>query len=74
MKQTILEGVSRAPTYRLHGFLAYCPGTMMPGLSSSMIFAKWVGAEAVLYFTSGYAANIGLLSAVLQPEDIVFFG
>jgi 8-amino-7-oxononanoate synthase len=35
-------------------------------------FARWVGAEAALYFTSGYAANIGLLSAVLRPEDVVF--
>jgi 8-amino-7-oxononanoate synthase len=25
-----------------------------------------------LYFTSGYAANIGLLSALLLPEDVVF--
>ena len=35
-------------------------------------FAHWVGAESALYFTSGYAANIGLLSAILQPEDVVF--
>ncbi len=35
-------------------------------------FARWVGAEAALYFTSGYAANIGLLSAILRPEDAVF--
>ena len=35
-------------------------------------FARWVGAESALYFTSGYAANIGLLSAILQPEDVVF--
>ena len=35
-------------------------------------FARWVGTEAALYFTSGYAANIGLLSAVLHPEDVVF--
>jgi 8-amino-7-oxononanoate synthase len=35
-------------------------------------FARWVGADAALYFTSGYAANIGLLSAVLRPEDAVF--
>ncbi len=32
-------------------------------------FAKFVGAEAALYFPSGYAANIGLLSSILQPED-----
>ncbi len=35
-------------------------------------FARWAGAEAALYFTSGYAANIGLLSALLGPEDVVF--
>jgi 8-amino-7-oxononanoate synthase len=35
-------------------------------------FARWVGTEAALYFTSGYAANIGLLGAVLRPEDTVF--
>jgi 8-amino-7-oxononanoate synthase len=35
-------------------------------------FAGWIGAEAALYFTSGYAANIGLLSAILRPEDVVF--
>jgi len=35
-------------------------------------FASFVGAEAALYFPSGYAANIGLLSSVLKPEDTVF--
>ena len=35
-------------------------------------FAEFIGAEAALYFPSGYAANFGLLSAVLKPEDIVF--
>jgi 8-amino-7-oxononanoate synthase len=35
-------------------------------------FARWVGTEAALYFTSGYAANVGLLSALLRPEDVVF--
>ena len=35
-------------------------------------FAAFVEAEAALYFPSGYAANVGLLSSVLKPEDIVF--
>src|SRR5438034_6044552 len=35
-------------------------------------FAKFVGAEAALYFPSGYAANIGLLSSIIQPEDTIF--
>ena len=37
-----------------------------------MEFAKWVGAKTALYFTSGYAANVGLLSAILRAEDVVF--
>jgi 8-amino-7-oxononanoate synthase len=35
-------------------------------------FAAWVGAEASLFFGSGYAANIGLLSAVVRPTDTVY--
>jgi len=35
-------------------------------------FARWVGAEAALYFTSGYAANVSLLSTILRAEDVVF--
>ncbi len=34
--------------------------------------AEFTGAEAVLYFGSGYAANIGLFSSVLHPGDVVF--
>jgi 8-amino-7-oxononanoate synthase len=33
--------------------------------------AEWVGAESALLFTSGYAANVGLLSALVAPEDVV---
>jgi 8-amino-7-oxononanoate synthase len=35
-------------------------------------FAAFVGAESALYFGSGYAANVGLLSAILKPGDTVF--
>jgi 8-amino-7-oxononanoate synthase len=35
-------------------------------------FAEFAGAESALYFGSGYAANLGLLSAVLKPGDTVF--
>jgi 8-amino-7-oxononanoate synthase len=34
--------------------------------------AQFAGSEAALYFNSGYAANVGLLSCVLQPGDVVF--
>jgi 8-amino-7-oxononanoate synthase len=33
--------------------------------------AAWVGAPAALAFTSGYAANVGLVSALAGPEDLV---
>ena len=35
-------------------------------------FAQFVGAEAALYFTSGYLANVGLLASLLEPGDTVF--
>src|SRR5262249_49491999 len=35
-------------------------------------FAEFVGADAALYFPSGYAANTGLLSSILKAGDVVF--
>jgi 8-amino-7-oxononanoate synthase len=35
-------------------------------------FAHFLGCEAALYFGSGYAANVGLLSCILRPGDFVF--
>jgi 8-amino-7-oxononanoate synthase len=35
-------------------------------------FAHFAGTEAALYFGSGYAANVGLLSSILKPADVVF--
>jgi 8-amino-7-oxononanoate synthase len=35
-------------------------------------FAQFKGVEAALYFSSGYAANLGVLSVFLEPGDIVF--
>ena len=34
--------------------------------------AQFMGSEAALYFSSGYCANAGLLSALIQSSDIVF--
>lgn len=35
-------------------------------------FAEFAGTEAALYFGSGYAANVGLLTALLGKNDLVF--
>ncbi len=35
-------------------------------------FAKFAGTEAVLYFSTGYAANVGLLSCLAGRDDIIF--
>ncbi len=35
-------------------------------------FAAFAGTETALYFGSGYSANIGLLSSLLRPGDVVF--
>ena len=33
---------------------------------------RWLRVPSALVFTSGYAANVGALSALLGPEDVVF--
>ena len=35
-------------------------------------FAEFTGSEAALFFGSGYAANVGVLSSILTPGDTVF--
>src|ERR1700687_2906981 len=32
-------------------------------------FAKFAGAESALFFTTGYAANLGLLSSLIGKDD-----
>jgi 8-amino-7-oxononanoate synthase len=71
MKHSIVEGVNSASR------IASTGSRLLSGHDEvwSVIehdFARWVGAEAALYFTSGYAANTGLLSSLLRPEDVVF--
>src|SRR5262249_22771922 len=35
--------------------------------------AAWLGTEDALVFTTGYQANLGCLSALLDPQDSVVF-
>jgi 8-amino-7-oxononanoate synthase len=71
MKQAVLKGINSVSR------IASTGSRLLSGHAKEWTllehdFARWVGAESALYFTSGYAANIGLLSALLRPEDIVF--
>ena len=71
MKQAILEAVESAPRVASTGS-RLLSGHDQAWAAVEMEFASGVGTEAALYFTSGYAANIGLLSALLREEDVVF--
>ena len=71
MKRAILEGVNSVTR------IASTGSRLLSGQDEAWTalehdFARWVGVEAALYFTSGYAANVGLLSALLRPEDVAF--
>ena len=35
-------------------------------------FAAWQGAEAGLFFSSGYAANVGTVTALVKQQDTIF--
>lgn len=35
-------------------------------------FARLAGTESALFFTTGYAANLGLLSSLVGKDDVVF--
>jgi len=71
MKQAVLAGVESVAR------IASTGSRLLSGHDEAWTaverdFARWVDAEAALYFTSGYAANVGLLGAILRPEDVVF--
>ena len=71
LKQAVMDAVSRA------GALGATGSRLLSGNSAEWEdleseFARFAGTETALYFGSGYAANIGLLSSILRPGDYVF--
>jgi 8-amino-7-oxononanoate synthase len=46
-------------------------GTVPEHLAMEKVVASWLGHPAALLFTSGYAANVGALSSLLDEEDCV---
>ncbi|WP_434043891.1 MULTISPECIES: aminotransferase class I/II-fold pyridoxal phosphate-dependent enzyme [Sorangium] len=46
-------------------------GTHETHLIAERELAAWLGTEAALLFSSGYAANVGTLAALARPGDVV---
>lgn len=78
-------GFSRRPELREAVMRSLAEGERMASTGSRLLsgnarawenveeeFAAFAGTEASLFFTSGYAANLGLLGSLLRPDDVVF--
>ena len=46
-------------------------GTQSPHLRLEAALAKWKGTEAALCFSSGYAAALGTVSALVSKDDVI---
>ncbi|HTW22496.1 MAG TPA: 8-amino-7-oxononanoate synthase [Candidatus Baltobacteraceae bacterium] len=71
LKQAVVEAVMRAERVGSTGS-RLLSGNSREWEEIEAEFAGFAGTEAALYFGSGYAANIGLLSSLLKPGDTVF--
>jgi 8-amino-7-oxononanoate synthase len=47
-------------------------GYLPPVRHLERALAAWEGTEAALVFSSGFAANVGVVSALASPKDVVF--
>jgi 8-amino-7-oxononanoate synthase len=70
----LCEAAERA--MREHGFGAGASrlivGNLSPHRALETRIARWKRTDSALLFNSGYHANVGIISALLGPEDVVF--
>jgi 8-amino-7-oxononanoate synthase len=71
MKRAVLDAVAHATTVGSTGS-RLLSGNAREWEEAERSFAQFAGTEAALYFGSGYAANVGLLTSILKPGDTVF--
>ena len=71
LKQVVAEAIARAQAVGSTGS-RLLSGNAEEWERLECEFAEFAGTEAALYFGSGYAANIGLLNAILARGDVVF--
>jgi len=71
LKEAVMEAVKAAPlTGGTGSRLLSGHDVIWNGLEEE--FAEFAGMESALYFSSGYGANVGLLTAILGKHDVVF--
>src|SRR3984957_9290370 len=71
LRAAVIEAVRTAPRVGGTGS-RLLSGHLRDWDSLEQDFAEFAGTESALYFNSGYAANVGLLTSVLRKDDIVF--
>jgi 8-amino-7-oxononanoate synthase len=71
LKQAVLDAVAQTTTVGSTGS-RLLSGNAREWEEAESEFADFAGTEAALYFGSGYAANVGLLTSILKPGDTVF--
>ncbi len=71
LKRAVLDAVADATTVGSTGS-RLLSGNAREWEVAERGFAQFAGTEAALYFGSGYAANVGLLTSILKPGDTVF--
>jgi 8-amino-7-oxononanoate synthase len=71
LKKAVAEAVQRAGAVGSTG-ARLLSGNAREWEELEAYFAEFVGSEESLYFGSGYAANVGLLSCVARPGDVFF--
>ncbi len=71
LKRAVAEAVTRAEAVGSTGS-RLLSGNAAEWERLEAEFAEFAGTEAALYFGSGYAANLGLLSSIVGAGDVVF--
>jgi 8-amino-7-oxononanoate synthase len=71
LKQAVLDAVVHATSIGSTGS-RLLSGNAREWEEAESEFAEFAGTETALYFGSGYAANVGLLTSIVKPGDVVF--
>ena len=71
LKDAVVRGMQKAP--RVGGTASRLLSGHTEGWQElEEEFAEFAGTEAALFFSSGYSANVGLLSSLVGPDDVVY--